>query len=77
MLDIKQCSTNRQKEYTRRFNCDVYKKFEWLSGCDIKNALFCFPCLLFGGDACWTQKGISDLRKLKKRYINMQIRLNI
>ena len=67
MLDIKQSSTSRQKEYTRSFNSEVYKKFEWLSGCDIKNALFCFPCILFGGDSSWTQKGITDLRKLHEK----------
>ena len=67
VLYIKLCSTSRQKEYTRRFNCDVYEKFLWLTGCDVKNAVFCFPCLLFGGDPSWTQKGITDLRKLNEK----------
>ncbi|XP_063818962.1 zinc finger MYM-type protein 1-like isoform X2 [Pseudophryne corroboree] len=67
LLDIKQRSVSRKKEYTRNFNLDIYKNHEWLCGCDVQNALFCFPCLLFGGDAAWTDKGISDLKRLNEK----------
>ena len=31
------------------------------------NSLFCFPCLLFGGDTAWTQQGIVDLKHLSNK----------
>jgi hypothetical protein len=38
-----------------------------MCGCDVKNALFCFPCLLFGGDATWTKTGVTDLGHLPEK----------
>lgn len=29
-----------------------------------KKSVFCFPCLLFGGDAAWTRSGVTDLGHL-------------
>lgn len=50
----------------------MVRKKTWLCGCPIKNALFCFPCLLFegstggqGGDL-WS-RGMSDLKHISER----------
>ena len=49
VLAILQKSTSKIKDYTRQFNTNIYKKCEWLCGCNTKNALFYFPCLVLGG----------------------------
>lgn len=49
-LMISQEGTSKNKKYIRSFNSDWYQKISWLCGCETTNALFCFPCLLFGGD---------------------------
>ena len=35
-----------------------------MCGCPKKKAVFCFPCILFGGDESWTKTGIIDLAHL-------------
>lgn len=43
------------------FNQDSYRKNDWICGCPDRNALFCFPCLLYGGNDQWTTTGFNDL----------------
>ena len=38
-----------------------------LCGCDEKNSLFCFACLLFGGEDPWTKFGMKDIKHLAER----------
>jgi len=79
VLFIQQKSTSRKKEYKRHFTTKVYENYEWLCGCDEKNALFCFPCLLFGGDLTWTKIGMFDLKHLHikiKKHENSTKHLN-
>ncbi|KAL1139372.1 hypothetical protein AAG570_006356 [Ranatra chinensis] len=66
-LSLEQVAKAKDRQFTRRFNPKVYKKKEWLCGCELRNALFCFPCLLFGGDFSWTKAGIRDLNHLAER----------
>jgi hypothetical protein len=33
----------------------------------LKNALFCFPCLLVGGGDAWTKTGVTDLGPLPEK----------
>ena len=40
-------------------------RINWLCGCEIRNALFCFPCILMDGDSYWTKLGSTNIRKLK------------
>ncbi|KAJ8951124.1 hypothetical protein NQ318_021568 [Aromia moschata] len=36
----------------------VYDRFKWLCGCPKGNKLFCFICLVMGGNrSAWTQEG--------------------
>ena len=48
------CLENKQsvkgKDVIRKFKLDIYLKNNWICGCEIKKALFCFPCVLFGGE---------------------------
>ncbi|XP_069078972.1 protein zwilch homolog isoform X1 [Pleurodeles waltl] len=57
----------RTKAYTRRFTAAWYEKKKWLCGCPLRKALFCFPCLLFGGDSNWTKKGVNDLKHIAEK----------
>jgi hypothetical protein len=63
-LQIVKISSSRKSTYQRKFNPEIYSKHDWLCGCDVKNALFSFPCLLFAGDATWTKTGVTDLGHL-------------
>ena len=54
------------KHYTRKFNWKIYEKHQWLTGCLETNALYCFPCLLFGGESTWTKVGMRNLNHLQR-----------
>jgi hypothetical protein len=58
-------SSSRKSTYQRKFNPEMYSKHDWLCGCDVKN-MFCFSCLLNGGDA-WTTAGETDLGHLPEK----------
>lgn len=73
-LSISQITKSKSREFKRSFNCDIYKKHEWLCGCSKVNRLFCFPCILFSrksGDNNWVQKGINDLA-----HLNLKIKMH-
>ncbi|KAF2903770.1 hypothetical protein ILUMI_02405 [Ignelater luminosus] len=57
-LNLKQSVSSKKRTFKRKFNNEIYRKNLWICGCDVKNALFCFPCLLFGGEPIWTKTGI-------------------
>ena len=50
---------------TRTFKTEWYDRKTWLTASTSKQALFCFPCLLFGNgtnaDSVWTTDGFKDL----------------
>lgn len=51
-------------EFTRRFDRIVYERKPWVCGCEETECLFCFVCLLFGGNDNWTKSGVNDLKNL-------------
>ncbi|XP_048085448.1 zinc finger MYM-type protein 1-like [Alosa alosa] len=66
-LHIQQQSNNRSRTYTRSFSRSFYDKRGWLAGCGVRNAFYCFPCLLFqspGTEGVWTKTGVQDLKHL-------------
>jgi len=60
-------SKKANKEYTRRFHMDTYKKHTWLCGCEVEQAVFCFPCLCFGNETSWTDCGVKHLGHLSSK----------
>ena len=71
--------TSNGKHYTRKFNSKIYEKHQWLTGCLETNALYCVPCLLFGGESTWTKVGMKDLNHLQrniKAYENSERHAN-
>ena len=57
-LELTQEVKTKGRTFNRNFNNDVYDKYDWLCGCGTKNLLFCFPCVLFGGEESWSKHGI-------------------
>ena len=56
---------DKKSEYTRHFSISHYEKIEWLTGCELKSKLFCWPCLLFSREICvWNNQGFCDLNHL-------------
>ncbi|XP_078539190.1 zinc finger MYM-type protein 1-like [Lissotriton helveticus] len=66
-LQLQQTFQDRGKIYKRTFSNTWYTKVDWLTGSTSKNALFCFPCLLFGGDLNWTANGVTNLKHLANK----------
>jgi len=63
---IESAASSKGKKYSRKFNRDLYEKHKWLTGCCDTNALYCFPCLLYGGESVWTKVGFRDLNHLQR-----------
>ena len=51
----------------RTFSLTWFNKKSLLTACDERKSLFCFSCLLFGGESLWTNKGCNDLKHLSER----------
>ncbi|KAJ8946035.1 hypothetical protein NQ318_023284 [Aromia moschata] len=57
-LSISKTDVGKSRNYSRNFNSSVYDRFKWLCGCPKRNKLFCFICLVIGGNrSAWTQAG--------------------
>uniref|UniRef100_A0A8C5PQW2 TTF-type domain-containing protein n=1 Tax=Leptobrachium leishanense TaxID=445787 RepID=A0A8C5PQW2_9ANUR len=66
-IAIKQSSNDRGKQFNRHFNPQWFSKKKWLCASVSKEALFCFPCLLYGGDRPWTKFGVTDMKHLPEK----------
>ena len=54
---IQQQASDRGRNYTQGYYALFYVKHSWLAGCDVTNAFYCLPCLLFqsvGAEVLWT-----------------------
>ena len=65
-LAIEAATSSQGKQYRKKFSCNLYEKHNWLTGCYETNGLYCFPCLLHGGEAAWTKVGVTDLNHLAR-----------
>ena len=64
-LMLEQVTKCKKREYRRKFNASTYSNYKWLCGCPIRNALFCFPCLIFSKELnAWTKTGFRDISHL-------------
>lgn len=79
-------SQNDKSSRSRKFNRTLYSKNNWICGCEITNKMYCFPCVLYGGDEHWSEKGVDDLihvwEKIKShertaRHMHNMFSLNI
>ena len=66
-IDVTQKGCSNNKPYRRKFNKEWYKKVRWLCGSKELKGLFCFPCILFGGEETWTDTGFKNINKIKDR----------
>src|SRR5678815_2801187 len=53
----------------RTFCKSWFEKKKWLTVSDNKNALFCFYCLLFGGENVWARTGCNDLKPVSYTHL--------
>lgn len=57
--------SNKLKRCTRHFSTKIYDSENWFCGCRYFNKLFCWPCLLFGGErSVWNTTGYDDLNNI-------------
>ena len=65
MTNLQQVHKHASKTITRTFSPSKFEEISWLTGCNERNKLFCWPCLLFNlQPAVWNRKGFSDLNHL-------------
>lgn len=64
-------------KYTFVFDVAFYRHVEWLTGCKQRQALFCWPCVLFKGTAAneintdvWNTIGFVNLLNLRDEILN-------
>lgn len=57
------------QNHNRTFNIAWYERKTWLTACDERKKLFCFPCLLFSSDkGPWNNNGYGDLKNLTNAF---------
>ncbi|KAL7640753.1 UNVERIFIED_CONTAM: hypothetical protein RMT77_009028 [Armadillidium vulgare] len=59
--------TQHDGKRVRNFTVTWFDRISWLTVCEEREALFCFYCLLFGGDVSWGRYGVKDLKHLSER----------
>lgn len=64
-MNLKQTTKDRGKDIQRYFKESMYNLCDWICGCSVRNAFFCYPCLLFSNDAVWAKNGVTDIKHLK------------
>lgn len=53
---------------TRKFNLHWYGQYLWLTGSVITGKMYCYVCLLFGGDNReWCESGIGTIKNFHRR----------
>ena len=57
------------KQANRGFSVAKYEKYEWLTGSELKNRMFCWTCLLFSNErnGPWVKEGINSLSSFYKK----------
>lgn len=64
-LDITSKHKDKNCEYIRHFSASNYESIEWLTGCEVRQKLFCFICMLFSTEnGVWNKNGYNDLNHL-------------
>lgn len=53
--------TEKEGIVNKDFKVDMYDEIPWLTGCEKRQSLFCWPCLLFEKSGIWTSTGVSDI----------------
>ena len=57
------------KHAKRRFSVAKYEKYDWLTGSELKNRMFCWTCLLFSNERTgpWVKEALSSLSSFCKK----------
>lgn len=63
----------RDGKVIRKFQNSWYDKYPWFTGSVVREKLYCFGCLLFGGDNEWGKKGISAVKNFERKAQKHQV----
>lgn len=44
----------------------MYDLSDWICGCEVSDAFYCFVCLLFSNNSLWCKNGVQNLKHLKE-----------
>lgn len=59
--------TQKDGKTIRKFQKSWYESFTWLTGSVNTNALYCFPCSLFGGEEPWAKAGVNVVKNFVQK----------
>lgn len=59
--------TLKERNQSRIFQLNWYNKYLWLTGSVKTRKLYCFYCIIFGGDADWSEEGIGTIKNIDSR----------
>ncbi|KAF2902704.1 hypothetical protein ILUMI_03483 [Ignelater luminosus] len=62
-----------EKKQKRTFQMTWYNTFKWLTRSLNNKKLYCYVCLLFGGEKEWSAEGISTIRNFERKAVKHQI----
>lgn len=66
-MDVNSTSNGQKTVVITIFDVSTYDQVEWMTGCERRQALFCWPCLLFSAQSNpWNLKGVTTLSCLKE-----------
>ena len=51
----------------RKFQNSWYNKYSWLTGCSEKEKLYCYTCILLGGEKEWSLEGVCMSKNFEKK----------
>lgn len=62
-------SEGNNSKFVIVFDKASYDHVDWLTGCDVRQALFCWPCVLFRSahEDSWNKIGLNDLNNLGEK----------
>lgn len=60
-MNVNATSNGLNLESSTTFDVSIYDRIEWMTACDIRQSLFCWPCLLFSSETTpWNDGGILE-----------------
>ena len=65
VTNLQQVCSQASRTTTRTFSPSKFEEISWLTGCNERNKLFCWPCLLFNTQTIiWNKQSFSNLSHL-------------
>ncbi|XP_014285288.1 uncharacterized protein [Halyomorpha halys] len=59
--------TLKERNQSRIFQLRWYEKYQWMTGSVKTRKLYCYYCIIFGGEADWSEEGIGTIKNIDSR----------